>query len=276
MTSLATSQEAHDASRLMLGTLHLRDLPERHVESVLDTFVAQGGHFIDTATLYGGMPLLSRIGTHLRRTAADVSVWIKVGYFTRAGHYLEDAAFAETAERAIEAIGPSATVVVVHEADWRMWWSPYADKGALVQPEDDLRLMERLARFEVLARRLGLRLGLSGNHAGPLSQVVARAPDCAAVLVAKQYDVLWRNATDLIEDADRCGRPLVVGAPWHQGWLRDLDALCERRPHLVLAITRLRDICRRAGLSVEAVALPFVLSTARRALVAFGRVRLRR
>lgn len=254
----------------MLGTLHLRDLQERELGCVLDAFITRGGQWLDTATLYGGARLLSRIGQHLRRTKARVAVWVKVGYFPRSSDYRDDARFAAIAGQALEAIGPAATVLAVHEADWRRWWVPEVPGVELVQPQDDPHVAARLGRFDEIAGRLGVRLAVSGNHAAPLARVLACATTRTAAMIAKQYDLVWRSAAPLIEEAQLSQRSLVVAAPWHQGWLHDLDRLCGRRPHLVPAIGRVRAVCAAAGLSVAAAALPFLLQASGASLVAFG------
>lgn len=252
----------------MLGTLHLRNVSDRQLASVLDAFLGAGGRWIDTATLYGGFGLLRAIGRRLSTAGVDTRVWVKVGYFDRRESYRDDGVFRDTAARACEAIGPYARVVALHEGDWATWWRHDRDPGVLSDADDGPLVEQRIERFTAIAGELGTDLGVSGNHAAALRHVLKHAPSVAAVMVAKQYDLVWRNATALIEHSRKLD--LVLGAPWHQGWLRDLDRLLIQRPHLEPAITRLRHLCRRTGKSVDEVALPFVLQAAPDAMVAVG------
>jgi aryl-alcohol dehydrogenase-like predicted oxidoreductase len=243
--------------RLILGTLHLRELDASEIASVLHAFFERGGRVLDTATLYGGLPLLTRVGAWLRSTGAPARTWLKVGYFDRLTDYRDDRAFAAAASAAREALGPSTSAVLVHEADWRLWW-------------DDARPDERV-RVDGLRAALGdLPVGYSGNNAAPLHQVVRAAPPTGPVLVAKQYDLLWNTAEPLVRWAETSSSPLALGAPWHQGWLWRLEALAAERPELASATAALRDLAQELGTSPAALALPFLARSSPKAHVAFG------
>lgn len=255
---------------LVLGTLHLRDLPPADVFAVLDAFFSLGGKYLDVATLYGGMTSLENIGSYLRSSCAPARVFVKIGYFENAEQYHDLSLVSSRLDAALEAIGPCATAGLLHEADWRVWWAPGARPQELCTQDDVPMIAARLYALVRALQWCPLPLGIAGNNAEALSLVQTQCSVSAPVLVAKQYDLLWRNAMPLVRRAQAQGSPLILGAPWHQGWLRDLGRLIEQRPTLASAAARLRSLAAQAGVTVDELALPFIRYQAPSALIAFG------
>ncbi|MFG6459715.1 hypothetical protein [Roseateles sp. BYS96W] len=261
------------ADRLVLGTLHLRQRPEREVNEVLDAFLEAGGRTVDLATLYGGLPLLRTVGRHLRRSGVRVRSLLKIGYLEQLSDYRNPDPWFELADRAREALGLDDPTLMLHEADWALWWRAQASKGEVCTPADAPRIAACWQPWSERVHRLtGQALGIAGNHAPALLTVFASAgsPPGMTLLVAKQMDLLWRSAEPLVEKVQAAGGRAILGAPWHQGWLRSMDLLIKRRPELATEAKSLVSLCDEAGWSVADAALPFLLRHVPTALLAFG------
>ncbi|WP_328959404.1 aldo/keto reductase [Kitasatospora purpeofusca] len=255
---------------MVLGTLHLAPLPPREGFRLLDAFAAAGGRAVDTAAFYGSGYVESVLGAWLRRTGAGLRVTTKIGHFGRTADHRSgpriEAALAESVAR----LGTVPDEVLLHEGDWACWWDPAAAPGTVGAPPAGTAL-PAWETLRSLAGREGFTAGLSGNNAGAL-HTTARRTGASRVLVAKQYDLVWRTAGPLLDDP---ARSVLLGAPFHQGAVLDLGALAAgaRRDGdagLARAADEAARLLDRHGLSPLDAAVPFVLAERRAAGVCVG------
>ncbi|MFD5245079.1 aldo/keto reductase [Amycolatopsis sp. NPDC058340] len=249
---------------MTLGTVHFAKLPPETAYRVLDAFAEAGGSAVDTASFYGRGYVESVLGSWLRRAGPVVRVRTKLGYFEKPGDHREHAAVREAFERSVARLGGLPGEVLLHEADWACWWDPRSSPGELGAPPPG-RPVPAWETLRELAAETGVGIGVSGNNAGILATAAARL-SATGVLVAKQYDLLWRSAEVLLATP---GLRVDLGAPFHQGRLFDLAALT-KVPGLAAAATRLRTLLHEAGVRVEDVAVPFVLAEHRARGVCVG------
>jgi aryl-alcohol dehydrogenase-like predicted oxidoreductase len=259
--------------RLILGTLHLCVVPPREAFRVLDAFVESGGHAIDTAPYYGGGYVESLVGDWLRHTSARVRVSTKLGHLDTAAAYRDGSALRHALEASMERLALVPDVVLLHEGDWACWWEPGRRVG-----EVDAATAEWSApawtMLQTIAGALGFQTGLSGNNAGQL-RTAAVAVRPRYIMVAKQYDLLWRSAEPLLTWAGMNGVQVWAAAPLHQGALLNLRSLageCRTAGDVELEshAHRLRSLLGRWQLSVVDVAVPFVLADPRIAHLCVG------
>ena len=263
------------AQRLVLGTAPLAWLDEAVWRASLDTFLDAGGVWIDTAFAYGSGQAEAALGRQLRRidqSAARVST--KIGHFPDAARFRDPRSLAEALQPSFDRLGSVTDNVFVHEADWGCWWSDGVAPGALL-PNSELQF-EDAPVLQVLAESAaahGFCWGISGNNALQLARVAQRLRP-ARVLVAKQWDLLWRSADAFFNTPEPLTADLWLASPFHQGWLFHLDHLRrwarDRQPDLASAVQRLQELLERHGVAIGDIALPYVLSRRPRARIVFG------
>jgi aryl-alcohol dehydrogenase-like predicted oxidoreductase len=256
--------------RLVLGTLPLCRSRPADAYRLLDAFVAAGGTAVDTAALYGAGYVEMVLGRWLARVGPVVDVTTKVGYFGDAADFRDPIRLRNAVERSIERLGCTPGAVLLHEADWSCWWDPDAAVGDIGAVPRDV-LPRAWTTLVDLGAAAGFAVGISGNNAEVLARtaVVLRT---TRVLVAKQYDLLWRNAECLLAD-ERLRTTL--GAPFHQGRLFDLAGLARLAARggdheLAAAARRLRDVLAAHSATPGEVAVPFVLADERPAAICVG------
>ncbi len=198
-------------TELGLGTFGLRLLDEECAFAVLDAFHSGGGRVLDTAAAYGAGDVERLVGRWLDATAADVHLTTKIGYFTDPSDHRSAAAVVAAVHASAERLGRVPDVVLLHDADWPAW-------GLMPGERHPGPAWSALVRA---ARELGFVPGVSGNDTSRLRSLVVRH-DVVEILVAKQYDSLWRDACALLDEA---GRIVRLGAPLHQGHVLDLPRL---------------------------------------------------
>jgi aryl-alcohol dehydrogenase-like predicted oxidoreductase len=164
-------------------------------------------------------------------------------------------------------------IIFLHESDWAIWWDHTATPGQLLDPEttnrDICTAWDELSR---LGSEYGFRVGMSGNSATSL-QAAADAARPDVVFVAKQYDLIWRSAEQLIRWAKDVGISIWCGAPFHQGALFDLVGLAQEYRSdegLREQINSLREIMKETGTTILDLAIPFLFADDRISAVATG------
>lgn len=258
---------------LALGTLAFRTLTERECYAVLDSFFEGGGTWLDTAFLYGCGEVEVRVGRYLKSHRPPAKLATKIGHFQVVGNYREAVRLREALDAASHRLMRVPDVVFLHEADWRVWWEQNASPGEICPPSYEIEFLDHIVQLSEYVRLHAAVLGLSGNHAAALASILRQLPhgSVAILMVAKQYDLLWRNARAVAE-AFR-GSPDVecwLGAPFHQGWLFKLGELSERVPTLVPHIDRLKSLLGEHSLSVSDITIPFIRATLPHARIVLG------
>jgi aryl-alcohol dehydrogenase-like predicted oxidoreductase len=261
--------------RFVLGTLHFALLEQSSIDVLLDRYFECGGRWIDTASFYGNGRVECTLGSYLKRHAPPVRISAKVGHFDDAEQYGNEKAISASLWRTIDRLGMVPEVVSLHEGDWAVWWQRHARVGAIVQSAAEVSKnapgWQALREFCV---SVGARCGLTGNNASSLLTAAATAR-CDQIMVAKQYDLVWRTAEELIAWASGLGIRVWCAAPFHQGALLNLNALRAEALGaedlgLVGAIDTAMTILEGAGERVQRVAVPFLLEDERVAGVVVG------
>jgi aryl-alcohol dehydrogenase-like predicted oxidoreductase len=258
---------------LVLGTLAFRALPERKCYAILDCFFDHGGKWIDTASLYGHGEVEARLGRYLKTHAPDARLATKIGHFRTAGYYTEAGKLREAMDASCQRLGRAPDVIFLHEADWRVWWERGAPPLEIFSSVRAVELYEHVEQLREYARPYGALLGMTGNHAEALGAVLSQLPAglINVLLVAKQYDLLWRTGRHVAEGLRaRADVECWLGAPFHQGWLFRLDDLSKQVPLAAPHAARLGSLLARQALSVADVAIPFIRMTQPHARVVLG------
>ena len=120
----------------------------------------------------------------------------------------------------------SVDILYIHECDWYPFWedveTPREDPNIDLKTEYDY-LSAPVVAFLMWVKEQGLTrfLGLSGNNAERVAKVLREINlEIDVVLIAFQYDLLWRNAPEHLPSmAKETGVGVVRGAPFHQGYL---------------------------------------------------------
>jgi len=219
--------------RLVLGTLALAPVTEPERDEIINHFLDWGGVWLDTASLYGDGELERYIGRY--RKGRTVKVSTKLGHFKSRRSYAQRSELLKQIRLQTERLCGWADQVLLHEADWPVWWrcnvSSLDYSHAVIQSSEAWQLLGLMAKDN------GVRIGMSGNDA----HVVGRLADLLqpdVVLIAKQYDLIWRNAHHLARQTNR-STELWLAAPFHQGWLFRLQELARIRPDVAAVAKKL-------------------------------------
>ncbi|MBO9123758.1 MULTISPECIES: aldo/keto reductase [unclassified Rhizobium] len=251
--------------RIILGTFALADATQDEFDAVLDTYLESGGEWIDTAFAYGYGSAELKLGSYIRRRGANVRISTKIGHFPEAPGYRRPGAVNDAFAAMQERLGRLPDQILLHEADWVVWWR---DDGQPFQilPEGamtpELQTAPALLDVQAAAARAGIRWGFSGNNAPTLGRASYRVtPD--VVMVAKQYDLLWRSAEPLVEIASMKEFDLWLASPFHQSWLFRLPELArfgdEANPQIARGARALEELTSATGRGIVDLAIPFLL-----------------
>jgi aryl-alcohol dehydrogenase-like predicted oxidoreductase len=204
----------------------------------------------------------------------------KVGYLPSRSAFTDAAALRAQLERSVEALGRPVDVLQIHEADWGVWWRRDGADPFLPPRPEDVTPAAPVAELVADAKATGLVrfVGITGNRAPVLASVLrALGPDLVdAVLVAKQYDLVWRTGRgELRAEVMRHGVFWTVGAPLHQGRLLDLERLAldfeeAGDGDAAAAVRAVAAALRRHGLGSVEAATRFLLADPEVDLVLIG------
>lgn len=257
--------------RVSLGTLSFSWLSESETLSILEEFFRCGGRLIDTAPIYGHGRAESLLGHFCRVHGVRASVTSKIGHFLMPTDFRSVRAFRCQLEKTAERLGHVPDALLLHEADWEAWWSDAPCESGSIWSSDALPRLQFdiYGEFSQLCQEFGCRHGLSGNNAEQLRLLVPLVRP-HRVLVAKQLDVIWRNAAPLISLCKEENCEIACASPLHQGWLLKLDDLCVRRPELQHHTMELRALAEMCNVSVYELAIRFVRSKFPEIVVVLG------
>jgi aryl-alcohol dehydrogenase-like predicted oxidoreductase len=261
------------STKLAIGGAALARLGEKALSDALSAYASAGGQWLDISPAYGGWAQVSAIGAAVRREAPNLRPLIKLGYFADGKSYRDPVRVRAQCARLVQAFGVAPVAVMLHEADWKIWWQEVEHPAGLLGPNDTIT-SDVPAMLEGLGREYGCKTGLSGNNADALATALSACPEAQIVLMAKQTDLLWSSGDTLATRLVAEGRTVLLAAPFHQGWLLRLRDIHWIRPVLKHSAHLLGDILASAHVTVEEAAIPFLRSLHPGAAVMVGATQL--
>lgn len=209
-----------------LGTFHLtsdKGVPRDEALRIIDRAIALGVNFIDTAPMYGSGEAEEILGIAFEGHTEQYLLSNKVGRLPSPGDFRSFDTIMRQFDRGLKLLRrEQVDIIQIHEADWIAWWndSPASPYDVITKVDfsiEDAPVMKVLRQVQKEGR--ARFIGITGNNAAPLAKLL-EAGNFDVVLVASQYDLIWRNATyDLIPIAQNKGVAIVLGAPFRQGLL---------------------------------------------------------
>ena len=260
-------------TELGLGGVFVREGQTDRQEGirVVQRSLELGLNYIDTSPAYGNSQDV--IGEALAGRPESVYLSTKCGRWDlQTGPYRQLDAYKEQWEESLRALRrDSVDLLFLHEADWAAYWTEGRSEQQHIHPDVNYDFSNApVAEFLRWARGQGTacHLGISGNNAHLLARVLRDADlDIDVVLVAFQYDLVWRNApAHLLPMAREMDVGVVLGAPLQQGklasareeWL--LEPPDWMNADLKQRFGELYDIQRETGLSLPELAIRFLLA----------------
>ena len=173
-------------------------------------------------------------------------------------------------------------VLQVHEADWRAWWSDETPHTGYLRPDREYDfanapVMQYLREAQEQGRCRFV--GITGNIADDVARVL-RDVDVDAVLVAFNYDLIWRRTrTHALPLARERGAALLPAAVFqnvrlaevHPKWLESppnwMNAEVQAR------FARLYELQREYGLALVELTIRFLLAEQAMSTILVGAAR---
>ena len=258
-----------EMERIVLGTRCFNEINEMEIFQILEDFFSLGGRYIDTAFLYGDGWPLKLIGKFNKLYRPNDSYISKIGYFHKTKDYRDINNLRKAIDKSCNALNMKPEFILLHEADWLVWWASEAKIGELINIKlSNNLLLSYFDNFRGLLKNFNINAGISGNNAHILGFLfpILRPK---LVLLSKQYDLLWKNAEPLITSV--CDDVyLLLGAPFHQGWLFKLNELKKIIPCYYKQICKLEKIALQTKYALDHIALNFMWQSVGKAKVVFG------
>jgi aryl-alcohol dehydrogenase-like predicted oxidoreductase len=116
----------------------------------------------------------------------------------------------------------------IHEADFAWWWLDNRGRDfenwpfLLIEPRDDFDIAGApVLRFVQAAIRDGKARfwGITGKNAPRLTLILHAVSSAQCLMIAHQYNAIYRNANVLIDAAVSAELGVIIGAPLMRGWL---------------------------------------------------------
>ena len=251
-------------NRIVLGTRPFIHVNEKEIFQILEHYFSCGGRYVDTAYFYGYGRIAKLIGTFNKLYKPNAIYIYKIGYFSKGNDYRNIDFLKLAVEEACANLFTLPRYVLLHEADWSIWWRKTNRLGTLISPNNmDLLDLEIYEKLNVFLKSISILSGISGNNAECLSILLRIQPDM--ILLSKQYDLLWKNAQSLMHYKGL----LALGSPFHQGWLFKLKELAQKLPQISNDIKKLKKVIESYSYSLDHLALNFCLQTTKSKIV-FG------
>lgn len=261
-----------------LGDLFVT-LSERESLDTIDAAYQAGIRFFDTAPWYGVGKSEVRLGAGLR-DKPDAKILTKVGRVLRRGPDLQASAtwkgglpfevhfdytragVLRSFEDSLQRLSvPRVEALAIHDLDLLYHHTPEAMAAQFAELERD-----GFAALEELKRSGDTRfLGAGINRTGLIPEFLRRFP-LDYFIVAMPYTLLNQEGLEELNECQRRGVSVIIGAPFASGLL----ASGARRPAtydyapaqqaMLDKAARLEDLCATAGVPLPAAALQFVLA----------------
>ena len=229
-----------------------------------------GISYFDTSPAYGRGASQAIFGEALEGRTERYMLATKLGYFSRTPSYHSPAALSAQLDDNLRLLRrDQVDVLQVHESDWRGWWTDESPPSVYVDPQREYEFgTGEVIPFLLAAREQGRCrfIGVTGNHADDVGRVL-EAVDVDAVLLAFNFDLVWRGArTRALPVAREKGTAIVLAAVLQNArlaevrreWLESppdwMDDVVRER------FARLYEIQRECGLSLVELAIRFILA----------------
>ena len=259
-----------------LGTGYIgawRNTPHQAAIRVVQHALELGINFIDTSPYYSNAQEI--LGEALEGAPQPYSLSTKCGRWDyRTGPFRSLDALKRQLETTLKHLRrDSVDNLNIHECDWYAYWedvdSPRASPLISLDGRYDYESAP-VIEFMRWAKEQGLtrHIGLSGNNAHLVGKVLREVPlPIDVVLIAVQYDLIWRNAAEFVLPvAKEKGVGVVLGGTFHSGrlatphqeWLEDPPAWMSA--DLTQRFRRLYSIQQESGLSLAELDTRYLLA----------------
>jgi aryl-alcohol dehydrogenase-like predicted oxidoreductase len=255
--------------RLGLGTYQLS--PDKRVrpddaKQILKKASELGINLIDTAPLYGGGYVELLIGE--TSFSNDVKIINKLGRYESLASYRKIANEAYNDEFMIFSQFEFSLkllnrqfidLLLIHEADWDIWWQRGLGKGAIINVLTELK-----------KRGLVKKIGISLRNPF-IARELCNTGIFDAVLFVHYYNILWQDSREIFfNEAKKNNMGIAIGTPYKQGLLisnkdSHLENILKNRPKdlsdsLLKRLIELIKISKSFDMSLPEMSLRFLLS----------------
>ena len=256
---------------VFISTRH--SAPREEAIRVVHRALELGVNYIDTAPMYGNAHEI--MGEALADRKEEYLLGTKCGRWDwKTGPYRDIDAFKRQFEQSLKDLRrDSVDLLYIHEADWAVYWQDMDIPRDTwhVDPSSSYEYASApVVQFLQWAKHHGMakHLGISGNNAHLLAKVLQQAElEIEIVLVAFQYNLIWRNACEYVLPlAGDLGVGVVLGAPLQQGrlavprpeWLENPPEWMDE--DLRTRFGELYEIHGETGMSLAELAIRFLLA----------------
>ncbi|KAF0824285.1 aldo/keto reductase [Cytobacillus firmus] len=251
------------AKKISLGTFPFKDLKEIQIFKIMERYLSSGRTFIDTAAFYGDRRVERILGRVLKDFNCECFIATKVGYFRKKEEYQDQNYIYDQVQYSQELIGQKINLLQIHEADWDIWW--LCDNGSLSYQNMFNKAPVIKALTKIKQNNDTDYIGITGNNADKLANIAHNLNCIDSVLLAKQYDLLWRNGRGKLRNViEQKNLFYIVGAPFHQGRLLNLDSLISENSHfdkeMAEEVEKLKSLIIKHGLNLIKTCLEFLLT----------------
>lgn len=244
------------SERIVLGLLDFRKLSQKEISLVLDNYFNMGGKYIDGALLYGGEDLAKCLGEIIACEDYPAIINYKIGYFLNKKDFNSDIAFIQKIDYLKNIFKEKLKLISLHEVDWKIWWNPDCNIKDIVTNVEDFVTKSHINYVKNYVNSLDCKLGYTSNNASSLELVINYLkPDF--FLIAKQFDLLWRNAYKILSNDFYPDLGKFVASPYHQGWLFDLKNLAKKIPRYKENINILNRMLEEENINISEIAIIF-------------------
>ncbi|WP_193065024.1 aldo/keto reductase [Oceanobacillus oncorhynchi] len=248
------------SAKVALGTFPFKELSEKQIYEIIMKYLYSDRVYIDTAPFYGNRKVEKILGRLITSCNKKTFIASKVGYFRQHNQYQNYNYIYDQVRYSQELLGGKINLLQIHEADWDLWWLSRKDTKSNINHAPIVQVLNKLKQDKEIDF-----IGITGNNADRLADI-AESLDCIdSVLVAKQYDLLWRNGRKRLKKLiEKKGLFYIIGAPFHQGKLLNLEALIAEYTKYdsskVHEVTKLRRIVEKYDLDIVRTCLEFLLT----------------
>jgi D-threo-aldose 1-dehydrogenase len=254
--------------KIGLGTYQLS--PDKRVhpdtaKKILTQAEQIGINIVDTAPLYGGGFVELLVGETISKN--NTKIINKLGRYESLGGYKKIAKEAYNDEFLILTQFEFSLkllnreyidLLLIHEADWNVWWKNGVGKGAVINVLTELK-----------KRGLVKKIGFSLRNPF-LAKELCSTGIFDAILFVHYYNVIWQDSRNIFfDEAKKNNMGIAIGTPFKQGLLisnedSHLEKIIKNRPKdlsdsLLKRLIDLIKISKEFNISLPEISLRFLL-----------------